>query len=202
MNTSRMASFTLFKRWLRVSSILFAAVAACMMFGTTTLRAGCGAPGNHLMGSLFKPAAFATPGIGEPGSDSGHASVVGFWHALLLVDGNPETPLFQSIVQYHADGLEAESADQSSINPGNYCMGVWKQEGDTVEIYHIAWLFQNGNTAGYAVITQKNTLSHDGNSYTGTFRFKQYDNSGTLVMSLKGTTSAQRIDFHHPFSLF
>jgi hypothetical protein len=203
MMALKTARSTFLKRWLQGSAIAVALAAACMMFGTATLKADCGVPGKHLMGSVFHPAAFVTMAAeGNSESHSKRASVVGQWHVLLLVNGDPATPLFQSLVQYHSDGMEAESADQSSITPANYCMGVWKQHGNKVEIYHIAWLFDNGTPVGYAVITQKNVLDNDGDSYKGTFEFKQYDNDGNLLADFNGTTQGRRIDFHHPFTLF
>lgn len=205
MDTSIIAISNFFKRWMGGSSIVLAVAAICMMFGTTTLRAGCVEPGIHPHGALFEPSAFmAAPGaLPASDEDEGHASIIGFWHVLLLIDNNPATPLFQSIVQYHPGGMEIELADRNSIQ-GSSCMGVWKQEGNTVQIYHIAWLFQGGtgDLDGYAVITQKNKLSRDGNSFSGEFEFIQYDNSGAKLADLHGSTTGKRIDFHHPFTLF
>lgn len=82
-------------------------------------------------------------------------------------------------------------------------MGVWKQHGNTVKIYHVALTF-DGSTGvpdgGYIIFTQKNTLSSDGNSYHGTFTFTQYDNTNTKVTSFSGTTEGHRIDFNHPYT--
>lgn len=207
MIASKTASSSFLQKWLRGSAIAVALAAACMMFGITALKADCGLPGNHLLGSVFKPSAFVTEAAEESGLHQ--ASVVGLWHVKLVQsDGSL---LFQSLVQYHPDGLEAESADQSAITPANYCMGVWKQHGNTVEIYHIAWLFNAGSPVGYAVITQRNTLSSDGNSYSGHFDFKQYlydfDSSNNitdayLAADFGGTTTGHRIDFQHPFALY
>jgi hypothetical protein len=201
MMALKTARSTFLKRWLRGSAIAVAMVAACMMiFGTATLKADCGVPGKHLMGSVFHPAAFITMAAEGENESHGHASVVGFWHVKLL---NGDGSLyFQSLVQYHPDGMEAESADLDP-NGGNYCMGVWKQEGRTITVYHIAWLYSGGNPFAYGVFRQTNTLDHDGDSYHGTFDLKVYDLTGVNeLQEVKGTTVAHRIDFHHPFSIY
>lgn len=110
----------------------------------------------------------AAPGA-LPESDEGDPSIVGFWHVKLIKTGG--SLYYRSIVQYHPDGMEAESADLDPIG-GNYCMGVWKQEGNTVTIYQIAWLYDSGNPFAYGVFTQTNTLSSNGNSYQGHFDLK------------------------------
>ena len=205
MMALKIATSAFLKRWLRGSAIAVALAAACMMFGTVTLKAGCGFQAKHLMGSVFHPAAFITMAPeGHHESHRGHASVVGQWHALLLINGDPATPLIQSIVQYHVGGTEMENADIPTTT-GNICFGVWKQHGNKVEIYHVALLFDGGgNPTGYAIFRQWNTLDKDGDSYHGHFTYKVYglDNVEDTSQALSGTTEAQRIDFHHLFKLY
>lgn len=134
------------------------------------------------------------------GAQQAHDSVVGFWHVKLTHDDG--SLFFQSVVQYHSDGMEMESADRPTY-AGNFCMGVWKQEGHTVKIYHIAWLYNNGNPIEYGVFTETNVLSNDGKSFRGQYDLKEYDSlTGAFLGEDKGTTAAHRIDFDHPFSLF
>jgi hypothetical protein len=215
MKTSNTRRTISFKQWLRGSYIVFATVAACMMFGTASLKADCGIPAKDLLGSAFRPAAFVTAQPANPASpqnqqgQQGKPSVVGFWRALLLINGNAATPLFQSIVQFHSDGLEMENADIPTIG-GNVCMGVWKQHGNTVQIYHVALIFDSGTglpptatgVSRYSIITQTNTLDDDGNSYHGTFTATNYDSDGTNLGSVSGTTEGHRIDFNHHFHLY
>lgn len=129
-------------------------------------------------------------------------SIVGFWHfKLIQQDG---TLYYQSIQQYHADGLEMEDAATPPTHPAHVCMGVWKQDGNAVQIYHVIWTY-NGDKppVGYVVLTENNTLSQDGNSLTGTYTVKEYDiKDGHLTGQGTGTTVARRIDFDHPFGLF
>jgi hypothetical protein len=83
-------------------------------------------------------------------------------------------------------------------------MGVWKEVAPhTVEIYHVAWLFDtSGFPAGYAIFQQRNVLDNDGDSYHGHFTVTNYNTDGTETSSASGTTVGHRIDFHHPFKLF
>lgn len=129
-------------------------------------------------------------------------SIVGLWHfKLVKQDGSL---YYQSLQQYHADGLEMEDAATPPTHPAHICMGVWKQTGMSVSIYHIIWVYNgDGPPVGYVVLTEENTLSADGNALTGTFDMKQYDiNDGSLVGQMAGTTVGRRIDFAHPFTLF
>ena len=146
---------------------------------------------------------FGTAIAGNNNGNTGN-SIVGFWHVeLLLPDGN----LFhQGTQQYHSDGLEFENAAAPAVNPANFCMGVWKQSGDTVNIYHIVFLYNGVDTlppVNYGELTETNILSEDGNSLNGTFAIKVYDlNNGNHLADINGTIKANRIDFEHPFALF
>lgn len=164
------------KRLISLSFVVL--VATCMMFGTAMAKK--------------KDA---------PAMDQ--STVVGFWHAELhYTDGSL---WYQSIQQYHSDGLEMEDASTPPFKPAHVCMGVWKMEGNTVKMYHIIWMYNGSDTpaVNYAVLRETNTLSKDGNSTTGTFDVKIFNiKSGKQVKEIKGTTIAQRIDFQHPFSLF
>jgi hypothetical protein len=152
-------------------------VSVCMMFGTA---------------------------MAKNNNASASNSIVGFWHfELHYSDGSL---WYQSIAQYHADGLEMEDAATPPVKPAHVCMGVWKQSGDTVKIYHIIYMYNGNDTlppANYAVLRETNILNSDGDSVTGTFDVKVHDiKTGNMVQEVKGTTKAKRIDFDRPFRLF
>jgi len=168
---------TKFSQWWVHSQPVVVSIALCIMFGTAIA-------GN------------------KDGVTS--SSIVGFWHVELLL---PDGSLFhQGIQQYHSDGLEMEDAAAPAVNPANFCMGVWKQSGDTVNIYHIVFMYNGVDTlppVNYGVLTETNILSEDGNSLNGNFEVIVYDlNNGDQLADVKGTTKASRIDFDHPFSIF
>lgn len=201
MRTSDKAKHSAYARWLRNSSIFALVAAACMLLGTTPLRASCGFPANPKPGNTLKPTAPPAQ-EGEPSSAPEHNSIVGLWHVILTLspeDGGGR--LYQSFQQFHADGLEMEIADLDPTG-GNACMGVWKKTGPlTVEIYHVGWLFAaNPLGAGYFVLTEKNTLGKDGNTWTGTFEIQTFGPDGTPTHDLTGTIAATRIDFSHHVS--
>ena len=128
--------------------------------------------------------------------------IAGFWHVELLL---PDGSLFhQGIQQYYSDGLEIEDAAAPPVQPANFCMGVWKQSGDTVNIYHIVFMYNGVDTlppVNYGVLTETNILSGDGNSLNGTFEVVVHDlNNDNQLANIKGTIKANRIDFDHPFS--
>jgi hypothetical protein len=165
-------------RWVRyLLTITVILFAVCMMYGTAVA-------GNKSVGS--------------------NNSIVGFWHVELLL---PNGSLFhQAVQQYHSDGQEMEDAAAPAVNPANFCMGVWKQSGDTVRIYHIVFMYNGIDTlppVNYGVLTETNILSSDGNSLNGTFDVKVYSlNSGSQLADVSGTIKASRIDFDHPFTIF
>jgi hypothetical protein len=198
MKPSKIAESTQVKRWLRSTCVSFAVVAALLMFGSTQAMAGCGAPGNLQRGGAFKPTAFALPGVA-------HNSVVGFWHVRLTLDSG--AVLLQSTVQYHPDGTEQESALLPVLG-GNFCMGVWKEQGGTVQIYHIAWFYgtdKDGNPGmpvSYGVMRQTNTLSAVGSEFRGHFTLIFHNLNGTQIKQVQGTTLAFRIDSSHTFTVF
>ncbi|MGA9291853.1 MAG: T9SS type A sorting domain-containing protein [Ignavibacteriaceae bacterium] len=164
------------QRWMRSLQVVVL-ITLCIMFGTA---------------------------IARDKNMSSSNSIVGFWHVELLL---PDGSLFhQGIQQYHSDGLEMEDAAAPAVNPANFCMGVCKQSGDTVNIYHIVFMYNGSDTlppVNYGELTETNILSVDGNSLNGTFEIKVYDlNTGNHLVDVNGTIKASRIDFEHPFTLF
>ena len=126
-------------------------------FGTFLLVLGCFA---------FSPAAKANPPI------------VGLWHVSLYLDPGHTTLFAQTYKQWHRDGLEFESAN---LFPGAVCVGTWKQTANMVSLYHVGWV--PGGVPGFPtavrfVETETNTVSLDGNSYSGTATQTFYDQSG------------------------
>ena len=127
-----------------------------------------------------------------------HERIVGTW----LVNYGP---VGQAFIQWHSDGTEWENITHPSVG-GNICMGSWEQTGRlTYFRNHFGWIFDsNGIIAGYFNETETDTLSRDGNSYTGTNVSIFYDMGGNVVPApgapsppppggYPGTSSAVRI---------
>ena len=123
--------------------------------------------------------------------DEGSPSIVGLWHVSYLLDGQP---FYIALDMWHSDGTEFENSYSTPV-AGNICMGVWKKTGPrTIQLTHIGWNFDlAGNPAGYFTLTEFETLSAKGDSYTGSFVYNIYDDSGKLQQTFGGTQSATRI---------
>jgi hypothetical protein len=128
-----------------------------------------------------------------------HEDIVGTW----LVNYGP---VGQAFIQWHSDGTEFENITHPAIG-GNMCMGSWVQTGwRTYFRNHFGWIFDSttGLIAGYFNETETDSLSRDGNSYTGTNVSIFYDMDSNVVPApgapspapadgYPGTSSAVRI---------
>lgn len=131
-------------------------------------------------------------------------SIVGFWKVQFISKGNtthnpsiPDGALIDfGFTQWHSDGTEILNSGGHSPASGNFCLGVWAQTGFlTFELNHfpIAYDPTTGAIANYINIRERNTLSVNGDSYTGTFTLTVYDPRGNQVDQLKGTIAATRL---------
>jgi len=58
----------------------------------------------------------------------------------------------------------------------------------------VGWGYDNfGNLIGPLTLDDIDVLGAHGNSYSGSFDFKQYDTNGNLLLEVTGTVSATRI---------
>jgi len=158
-----------------------------LTFVTTAANASCYDHGRGT--SPVLPSGLIAKLAASPSAASG--TIVGLWHVTYTTSDNQ---LFQeSFDMWHSDGLELESAN---INPieGNTCIGAWKQVGSEIHLHHLGWAFDNlGNLVGPFTVDDVLALGNRGNSYSGSFDFKQYDTNGNLLQEVTGTISAIRI---------
>ena len=116
-------------------------------------------------------------------------SIVGTWIVSYTSGGNPFGDAF---IQWHDDGTEWENIDFPVLG-GNLCMGNWQPLSHRqVRRSHIGWLYTDGTISGYFTETETDTLSRDGDSYTGTNDMKIFDLDGNLQVELTGGSSATR----------
>ena len=135
-------------------------------FGTILLVLGCFA---------FSPAVKADPPI------------VGLW------DVHYSNGL-ETYDQWHSDGLEFEVG---SLFPGMMCQGTWKLAANrTVQLFHVGFTF-GGACPSHTDVrfeeTQINTVSHDRNTYDGTYDTRYLDANGNLACEDTGTLHATRL---------
>jgi hypothetical protein len=158
-----------------------------LAFLTTTANASCADHGRGASPAL--PRGLMAKLAASPSAASG--TIVGLWDVTYTTSDNQ---LFQeSFETWHGDGTEL---DMANINPieGNVCLGVWKQVGSEIHLHHVGWGFDNfGNLIGPLTFDVIDLLGAHGNSFSGSFDFKQYDTDGNVLLEVTGTTSATRI---------
>jgi hypothetical protein len=115
------------------------------------------------------------------------------WQVTYSVGGSAWDMSFDS---WHADGTE----NDNDITPplmSAVCEGVWQLVAPrTASLRHVGWTWdQTGfNLIGPFQLLETNTLSADGNQYTGNFSLQQYDLDWNPVgPPTSGTISATRI---------
>jgi len=127
-----------------------------------------------------------------PGADP---TIVGMWHVFLVSGGQGFDEGYEV---WHSDGTEILNDIAPPVpanSAGNVCLGVYKKSGPgTYKLRHIGWVIdQNANLAGTAVITETITVDLGGDSFHGTFDFKQYDLSENVVFEATGNVSGKRV---------
>jgi hypothetical protein len=171
-------------------ALLGTAFVAITSLGALSAHAACSSPrgGAEEQGPL----------ILHHGNFRPHQDIVGTWLATY--------PNGHAYIQWHSDGTEWENITMPAVT-GNICMGSWEQTGRwTYMRNHYGWLFDgSGKNVGYFNETETDTLSRDGNSYTGTNVTTFYDLMGNVTPApgapspapeggYPGTSSAVRIE--------
>lgn len=147
---------------------------------------------NHhskLIPGMVIACALALFGFSSAAQASGQASIVGLWSVVFVSTvGGPTIPTYD---QWHSDGNEFEAA---GFFPGAVCQGVYKQTKNVVHLHHVSWTFDStGALSGYWDETQTDTVSSDGNSYSGTYTKNFYDVNNNFLFKDVGTLSATRL---------
>jgi hypothetical protein len=135
--------------------------------------------------------ATAQPPPRSGGGTEGSA-IVGLWRVHYSGDF-----VLDSFDQWFPGGLEWESAN---LGLGVLCQGTWIQmPRRMVKLFHVNWNYDaNGALIGYSYEIQINTVSQDGNSYEGTYDFKDYDVNGNFLSEETGTVTATRLSVNTP----
>lgn len=182
--------------WTRLSRVAFTMLAAAgFLFTAASANAACGDFGHLGSRGPMRLPMLANGGNLDEGFPGSNVSIVGLWHVVYTQSGGG---IFnETLDQWHADGTEFENA-YLPPDVGNICFGVWKTIAPrTVRLHHIGWTFTPGSTPptadGTFTLDETNVLSRDGMTYTGSFTFKQFDNSGVQKAEVIGTIAATRI---------
>jgi len=190
----------------------FSALVALAVLGLLLTASGAKADGcaNLYKAGAAPSAPFVGPRAdGHPQSDemAGHAPIVGLWHVIYTGETESGAPIFpsapfqfaESFKFWHADGTEFE---QAFFSQGAICVGVWKDLGEgRVKLHHIGLMFDatTGQISNIFTVDEKNKVTPNGKTYTGTFDFKLWPPSfdavgvGTPIAEVTGITSGTRI---------
>ena len=170
--------------------VLLATAAALALSGLSA-HAGCVDPRIAMQNGATRMPPVLPASVRSPADSDHHQhdSVVGTWIVNYTMEGNPFGDAF---IQWHDDGTEWENIN-FPVEGGNICMGEWQRGYHRqVSRSHIGWLYTDGIVSGYFTETETDTLSHDGDSYTGNNDMKIFDLDGNLQVELMGTSSATR----------
>jgi len=133
--------------------------------------------------------------------DSDRAGIVGLWKVKFTSKGNtgigiPDgAPLDEGYATWHSDRTEIMNSGRAP-KTGNFCMGVWKQTGQSsykLNHFALSWDPTGTTLIGPTNIREEIVLDGTGNSYSGTVTIDQYDTDGHLLVHISGVVSAQRI---------
>ncbi|HUX45784.1 MAG TPA: hypothetical protein VMV57_13630 [Terracidiphilus sp.] len=134
-------------------------------------------------------------------------SIVGMWHEKFTAQAMNDSPIPDTVIddalsQWHSDGTEIMNSARPAQD-GNFCLGVWTQIApSTYFLNHIPWKGNDtanaetngiGNPQGGAQILEKVVLSHNGNSFTGSFKLTAYNPDGSVAIWFTGALSGTRI---------
>jgi hypothetical protein len=136
----------------------------------------------------------------EEHADDGEG-IVGLWRVTFTSKGNNVPPLNipdgaqldHAFAQWHSDGTEIMNSNRKPVT-GSFCLGVWKKAGPShYKLNHFALGFDDGVTLTYNQIREDVVLSHDGDSFTGSFSFSIFDAAGHAGPVLTGEITGTRV---------
>jgi hypothetical protein len=172
--------------------------------------AGCGDPFRGTGKVHVSPQSWEEPGdfggasLLMASDHDSDVSIVGMWHVLFIAKGNegpglpPDgVPVDNALSTWHSDGTELTVSSRVPAT-GDVCQGVWQQFGRRhYKLNHFGISFDPAtdpnNPLGFANIRQNIVLSPDGKTFVGTFLIQQYDQTGNLLVEIKGVLNGSRV---------
>ena len=157
----------------------------------------------------FAIALVAVTGLAQ--SRGGSDNLAGAWRGKVqfATGAFAEVKDLEFMYAFAADGTLTESSNYDAAPPVPPAYGVWKKVG--VRKYEAKYQFYQSKAvssadelvkgggwapAGYGTLTQKITLSADGNAFESTIRLELFDKEGkTVAGGGDGTASAKRLGF-------
>jgi hypothetical protein len=125
------------------------------------------------------------------GDNAVNSSIVGLWHVRFMVGDQTIQEAYQL---WNAGGTEVHNP---KVDPrgGSVCLGVWKHAAHgAYKLAHRVWSYDtSGLFMGTIHLSETLTLSHGGNTHSGSFTLDFYDPSGTFQMEVVGNVTGERI---------
>jgi hypothetical protein len=184
--------------WMRGAVSVVLLLAVCALFSASA-NASCN-PRSKSPVLVSNWTQFLKEGLSQasaaPTSGTGaDPTIVGMWHVFLVSGGQPFDEGYEV---WHSDGTEILNDIAPPVpanSAGNVCLGVYKKSGPgTYMLRHIGWFIdENANLVGTGVITETITVDLGGDSFHGTFDFKQLDLSENVVFEATGNVSGKRV---------
>jgi hypothetical protein len=194
-------------------------VLGTVAFGTLLVpmaSAGCADPfqgkGAHVSPQSWNGQTYFGPASLLQASDHDFDDpIVGMWQVKFIAKGNigPGLPPDGAVIdnayaQWHNDGTEIMNSSRPPITQ-SFCLGVWERVGFRhymLNHFAISWdpATDSNNPQGPANIREDVILGRDGKTFRGTFTIDQYDQSGDLLVEIRGLLSAIRITPDTPAS--
>jgi hypothetical protein len=181
----------LFRATCAAAIVLLASVTTAQATCIPSSTAGARDVGRVLLPKTLNAAAAAAPA----GGDTTDTSIVGLWSTTFYAGDGPDV-WDQAYEQWHSDGTEL--ALDNGVPPvlGNVCVGVWKQEGKTIKLRHVAWNWNPDNTrAGTFVLVATLTVDRGGKTFSGYYITDSFDLDGNVIPELhaEGVMKGTRI---------
>ncbi len=131
--------------------------------------------------------------------------IVGFWKVKLIAEHSANVPdgtvVDQGYQQWHSDGTEMMNSSRPPAT-SSFCLGVWEKTGPSayrLNHFAISWN-PDGSLLGPARFQVNISVSHDHNSFAGTFTIDQYNQTGVLQSHVGGRIEGGRITVDTPIS--
>jgi hypothetical protein len=127
---------------------------------------------------------------------------VGSWLVNVTVISGPPPPSFQALYTYDTGGgvVETDETDFTTQSLASPAHGAWKSIGKgSFDSKTLNFFFDaQGNPAGMVEVQETDTLSKNGNIYTGAASFTMFNLQGQQIDSGTFTTRATRITVNLP----
>lgn len=135
-------------------------------------------------------------------SNSRWANPVGSWLITATTISGPQPPSFHALDTYMVGGgmIETDEADFTPQSLASPAHGTWKSIGpNSIASTMFNFFFDaQGHPAGRVEVREIDTLSNNGNGYTGSARFSVFNGNGQQTANGSFTTQATRISVQLP----